>query len=178
MATNDLKNVDIFPMNQMEVVIKGGDPSKACYDYRSYSSVGSIGRGALSETEKSRIRNYTTLNTTNFAANCNALNDTANTEFTAIIKELRDLKDKCGEDVFSLNGETMQDDFEEIAKAIENYLLQISEYTEALIARGKSVSAKQETICENTIKWMNMVFEQNQPKVELYKPPQNVTVIK
>lgn len=162
-----LENVDIFNVSDMEVVMRGGNPSTTSY---RYSSAGSIGRGTLSEAEKSKIRNYTTLNTSDFVKKCNDLSDTASTVFTEVIKELRDLKDKCGEDAFSLNGETLQDEFEEIAKKMEEYILQISEYTDALISRGKTISTKQSEVCENTIRWMNKLYESQQPKLELYNP--------
>ena len=176
MADNNLKDIDIFDVSQMEIVMNGGDPSKACY--RNINTSSSLIRGELSSSEKSKIKNYTVLNTSEFKKNCNALYETAETEFSAIARELRELKDKCGKDVFSLNEETMQDDFEEVAKAIENYLLQIREYTNALIAKGKSVSSKQEVVYENTVRWMNILYEKNKPKVEKYTNPQNLTVIK
>lgn len=176
MADNNLKDIDTFDVSKMEIVMNGGDPSKTCY--RNINASSSLIRGELSSSEKSKIKNYTVLNTSKFEKNCNALYETAETEFSAIARELRELKDKCGKDVFSLNEETMQDDFEEVAKAIENYLLQISEYTNALIAKGKSVSSKQEVIYENTVRRMNTTYENNKTKVEMCNNQQNLTVIK
>lgn len=172
----DIK-IDIFNVSQMEIVIKGGIPSNQGYRYVSNS--GPIKRSSqLTETEKNRIKNYTVLNTSEFEKRCNDLNDTASEDFNNIIAQLIELKDKCGEDVFSLNGETMEEYFDHLVKEIEKYIQQINEYTDALISRGKTISAKQEEICNNTIKFMNTIYKNNEPEVQLYQNPQNLKVIK
>lgn len=177
-TNNDMKNIDIFSMPDMEVVMRGGDPSTTCYNYRDTSSVGQIGRGALSASEKSKIYDYTVLNTGTFEKNCNGLYDTAETRFKLIIDELTRYKESLNEKAFSLNGETMQDDFDEVIKAIEGYLLQISEYTEALIARGKTISEKQKVVYENTVRMMNFVYEKNKPEIKMVSNPGNLTPVK
>lgn len=163
---NTVPNINVFSIADMEVIMKGGTLNKD-YGYRRVTyNTGVLRRTtALSNVEKDRIRNYTVLNVTNFEKNCNLLDETVNTSFTEIINELRDLKDKCGADVLSLSGATMQDDFEEVAQEIENYILQVNEYTDALIERGKSVSSQQETICNDTINLMNKIYENNKPEV-------------
>ena len=97
---------------------------------------------------------------------CTAINDVATLDLLQIAKEVRSLGSDCNEKVLSIENQTFQDDFEELARQIEDYIRQIEEYTEAILNRLPIVLSKQEA-------YVDKLYEQKKKEQEqavLYTP--------
>ena len=120
---------------------------------------------SLNNSELNRIRNIIVLED-DYVNKINSFGEFGDKELKDILKIISDAKELCTEDVLSLDGITLRDEFEEIEHQITLYMKDTTDFTDSLRTRFHTYKSKQEEIYQSTIKFLNNQYYLKKIEVE------------
>ena len=139
-----------------------------------FQATGNVTRTTqLSGAEIQELRNKYVLDKSSYMNIIDSYEDFGDVDLAEIVKSIRTIAADCDENAMSISGQTMQDEFEEVAKQIEQYITQISGFADALRTRANDYITLQESVLASTQAYLNNRYEQHRKIVEQLKS-QNV----